>query len=215
VRIVVTAGPTREPIDPVRFISNRSSGKMGFAIAEAFANHGHEVRLIAGPVALAAPDKVSRKDVGTADEMFDAVMQASECDVLIMCAAVADYKAKRIAETKTKKSDQALSLELVPTRDILKALPKSSRCFVVGFAAETNDLEQNALAKLHEKNCDMIVANDVSSRESGMESGENAVVIFTRDGTREEILRASKPIIARALVKIILREREKRLTRNS
>ncbi len=215
-KVVVTAGPTREPIDPVRFISNRSSGKMGFALAQAFAETNNDVLLIAGPVALDSPATIKRENVETAAEMYDAVMRAApDADVLVMCAAVADYRPRNPSTAKVKKSVKASSLEVIPTRDILKALPQLPNCFVVGFAAETNDLERNAREKLRDKNCDMIVANDVSAREIGMESDENRVTIFTRDGAREEISRASKQIIARQLVKIILRAREKSLTTNS
>ena len=215
-KVVVTAGPTREPIDPVRFISNRSSGKMGFAIAQAFAETNNDVVLIAGPVALDSPANIRRENVETAAEMYDAVIRsAADADVLVMCAAVADYRPKHSASVKVMKSVEAVSLELIPTRDVLKALPPLPNCFVVGFAAETNDLEINARQKLRDKNCDMMVANDVSSREVGMESDENCVTIFTRNGVREEILRAPKQIVARELVKIILRAREKSLTTNS
>jgi phosphopantothenoylcysteine decarboxylase/phosphopantothenate--cysteine ligase len=210
VRIVVTAGPTREPIDPVRFLSNRSSGKMGFAIADEFARAGHDVTLIAGPVAAATPEGVQRVDVETAEEMYREVNRAvAPCDVLVMCAAVADYKPRVAAATKIKKGDATMTLELVATRDILKSLPNERSFYVVGFAAETNDVERNGLTKLRAKNCDMLVANDVSARDVGMEADENAVVIFTRDGQRDAISRAPKKIIARELVEKILRAREK------
>jgi phosphopantothenoylcysteine decarboxylase / phosphopantothenate---cysteine ligase len=215
VRFVVTAGPTREAIDPVRFISNRSSGKMGYAIAQAALAAGHEVKLISGPASVAPPENAQFISITTSDELHDAVHRATQqCDVLVMCAAVSDYKPAEVGTRKMKKTPFAL--ELIPTRDILASLPKENRSYlVVGFAAETHDLETNALKKLRKKNCDMIVANDVSRNDSGMESDENAVTIFFRNGDFETIARASKKIIARELVKIISKMSEKCLTKKS
>jgi phosphopantothenoylcysteine decarboxylase / phosphopantothenate---cysteine ligase len=205
VKFVITAGPTREPLDPVRFLSNRSSGKMGYALASAALESGHDVILISGPVCLEPPPRAQSIFVNTSDEMHDAVHKAvRDCDVLIMCAAVADYKAARIARSKQKKRDQKFSLNLIPTRDILRSLPRARDFFIVGFAAETNQLEKNARAKLRHKNCNMMVANDVSDAAVGMESDENAVTIFFENGEAKRISRARKKIIARALVKIIL-----------
>ncbi len=193
-RFVVTAGPTREPIDPVRFISNRSSGKMGYAIAEAALAAGHSVTLISGPATVAPPEGARLIAITTSDELYDAVQRAvPSCDVLVMCAAVSDYKPATVEPRKMKKRKTSFALELIPTRDILASLPKENRnYFVVGFAAETHDLETNARKKLREKNCDMIVANDVSKTDSGMESDENAVTIFFRNGESKTISRAQK-----------------------
>jgi phosphopantothenoylcysteine decarboxylase / phosphopantothenate---cysteine ligase len=214
VKFVITAGPTREPIDPVRFLSNRSSGKMGYAIAAAAIEANHEVVLISGPVNLARPASAKLVSVITSDEMHAAVHEAVlDCDVLVMCAAVSDYKAARVAEQKIKKRDEKFSLELVPARDILKSLPRSRNFFVVGFAAETNDMEEHARAKLATKNCDMMVANDLSDPNIGMESDENAVTIFSRGGESEKISRAAKKIVARELVKIICANAKKVLTK--
>jgi phosphopantothenoylcysteine decarboxylase/phosphopantothenate--cysteine ligase len=213
VRFVITAGPTREPIDPIRYISNRSSGKMGYAIAEAALAGGHDVTLISGPVHLEPPRHAHRLCVTTSDEMFDAVHQhLNGCDILVMCAAVADYKPAVIAARKIKKRDEKLTLELVPTRDILGSLPQHRQFFVVGFAAETDELEKNADKKLRDKNCDIVVANDVSRADAGMESDENAVTVFFRGGKTKKNSRAPKKIIARELVEIFLNAREKRLT---
>ena len=214
-RFLITAGPTREPIDPVRYISNRSSGKMGYAIAEAALEAGHDVVLISGPVNVDPPRRAHVISILTSDEIYDAVHQhVRDCDVLVMCAAVADYKPRNVSATKIKKSDASLSLELVPTRDILSSLQNKDRQFlVVGFAAETNDVEANARSKLHTKHCDIIVANDVSSADSGMESDKNEVTIFFRSGETQNISRAPKTIIARELVKIFSNMREKRLTK--
>ncbi len=211
-RFLITAGPTREPIDPVRYLSNRSSGKMGYAIAEAALEAGHEVVLISGPVNIDPPKGAQLVSVSTGDEMFDAVHQRVRyCDVLVMSAAVADYKPAKTSRDKIKKRDANLSLELIPTRDILASLPKEDRQYlVVGFAAETENIQPNALEKLREKNCDAIVANDA---RIAMESDENEVIIFFRDGKKETISRASKKIIARELVKIFENVREKCLTK--
>jgi phosphopantothenoylcysteine decarboxylase/phosphopantothenate--cysteine ligase len=217
VRFVVTAGPTREPIDPVRYLSNRSSGKMGYAIAEAALQAGHDVVLISGPVNLDPPRTAKFIPILTSDEMDEAVHRhLPDCDVLVMCAAVADYKPANVSAHKIKKRNETLSLELVPTRDILASLPKQNRQFVVvGFAAETNDLEKNAQKKLKEKNCDVIVANDVSTPDCGMESAENEVTILFRNGEKKKISRAPKKIIADELIKIISNTREKCLTKKS
>jgi phosphopantothenoylcysteine decarboxylase / phosphopantothenate---cysteine ligase len=215
VKFVVTAGPTREPIDPVRFISNRSSGKMGYAIAAAALESDHDVVLISGPVNLPPPVGAKLVNVITSDEMHAGVHEAvRDCDVLFMCAAVSDYKPARVAKTKIKRRDENFSLDLIPARDILKSLPRSRNFFVVGFAAETNDMEEHARAKLATKNCDMIVANDVTDPTIGMESDENAVTIFWRNGEIEKISRASKKIIARTLVKKICADVKKVLTKN-
>ena len=213
-KFVITAGPTREPIDPIRFLSNRSSGKMGYAIASAAIDANHEVVLISGPVNLAPPRGARLVSAITSDEMHDAVHAAvRDCDVLVMCAAVSDYKPAHVAEQKIKKGDEKFSLELIPARDILKSLPRSRNFFVVGLAAETNDVEEHARAKLATKNCDMMVANDLSDPNIGMESDENAVTIFSRNGETERISRASKKIIARELVKIICANAKKVLTK--
>jgi phosphopantothenoylcysteine decarboxylase/phosphopantothenate--cysteine ligase len=215
VRFLITAGPTREPIDPVRYISNRSSGKMGYAIAKAALAAGHDVTLISGPVNLDPPPSAQFVSILTSDEMYSAVHRhARDCDVLVMCAAVADYKPREVSATKIKKHNQHFALDLTPTRDILASLPDKNRQFLlVGFAAETNDIEENAKQKLRAKNCDIIVANDVSDADSGMESDENEVTIFFRNGEKEKISRASKKIIACELVKILINSREKRLTK--
>jgi len=218
VRFLITAGPTREPIDPVRYISNRSSGKMGYAIAEAALAEGHHVTLISGPVSVEAPRDASLISVSTSDEMFEAVHQhADQCNICVLCAAVADYKPAAISPTKIKKRGEKFSLELVPVRDILDSLGhKQDRKFVlVGFAAETDHVEQNAAKKLRAKNCDIMVANDVSGRDSGMESDVNEVIILFRNGERKKISRAPKTIIARELVKIFSNFATKRFDKKS
>jgi len=212
VKFLITAGPTREPIDPVRYLSNRSSGKMGYAIAEAAIEAGHEVVLISGPVDVARPRGAAVIPVSTSDQMFDAVQrQVWNCDILVMCAAVADYKPAKVSKSKIKKRGENISLELVSTRDILASLAKQDRHFiVVGFAAETENIEANARKKLREKDCDIIVANDA---RIAMESDENELTIFFRDGETKRISRASKKIISRDLVKYFENCFEKRLTK--
>jgi phosphopantothenoylcysteine decarboxylase/phosphopantothenate--cysteine ligase len=216
VRFLITAGPTREPIDPVRYISNRSSGKMGYAIAEAALTEGHDVTLISGPASVEPPRNANLIPVSTSDEMFEAVHRhADKCDICVLCAAVADYKPANVSSTKIKKRDAKFSLELIPTRDILDSLGhKQDRQFVlVGFAAETDHVEENAAKKLRAKNCDIIVANDVSGADSGMESDVNEVIILFRDGEKTKISRAPKKNIARDLVKIFSNFVTKRLTK--
>lgn len=204
-RFLITAGPTREPIDPARYISNRSSGKMGYAIAEAALTDGHDVTLISGPASVEPPRNANLIPVSTSDEMFEAVHRhADKCDICVLCAAVADYKPANVSSIKIKKRDAKFSLELIPTRDILDSLGhKHNRQFVlVGFAAETDHVEENAAKKLRAKNCDIIVANDVSGADSGMESDVNEVIILFRNSEKTKISRAPKKNIARDLVKI-------------
>ena len=210
---LITAGPTREPIDPVRYLSNRSSGKMGYAIAEAALDAGHDVILISGPVNLAPPHKAKFISVSTSDEMFDAVHQyADSSDICVLCAAVADYKPAEVSSVKIKKCAAQVSLELIPTRDILESLgQRQNRQFLlVGFAAETDHLEANATRKLREKNCDMIVANDA---RIGMETDENELLILFANGETKKISRAPKTFLAHELVKIFVNSQQKSLTK--
>ena len=175
---------------------------MGYAIAEAVLEAGHEVILISGPVNLGPPRRTKFVAVSTSDEMFDAVHRdADSCDVCVLCAAVADYKPANVSPVKIKKRAGNLSLELIPTRDILDSLGhrRDRQFLLVGFAAETNDVEQNAAKKLRAKNCDIIIANDA---RLAMESDENELIILFRDGEIKTISRAPKRILSRALVKI-------------
>jgi phosphopantothenoylcysteine decarboxylase/phosphopantothenate--cysteine ligase len=213
VTFLITAGPTREAIDPVRYISNRSSGKMGYAIAEAALDAGHDVILISGPVNLAPPRNVKIICVSTSDEMFEAVREhADESDVCVLCAAVADYKPAHVSPVKIKKRSAEFSLELIPTRDILHSLGRrqNRKFLLVGFAAETDHVEANAKKKLREKNCDIVVANDA---RIGMETDENELLILFCDGETKRISRAPKTFLARELVKIFQNSQQKRLTK--
>lgn len=186
VRIVVSAGPTFEDIDPVRFVGNRSSGKMGFAIATAAAARGAQVALVAGPVHLPTPPGVTRTDVRSAAQMHAAVFAALPADAYIAAAAVADYTPAQVATSKTKKGDGPLVLELVRTRDILADLagdPRRPRV-VVGFAAETDDVEAYARGKLANKKLDLIAANRVGVPGSGFESEDNTLLLIDAAGSR-------------------------------
>lgn len=211
-KILVTAGPTREAIDPVRFVSNRSSGKMGFAIARAAAAAGHGVTLVAGPVALRTPKGVARVDVVSAEEMAAAVGRlARECDVLVMAAAPADWRPAVAASRKLKKRDGPPAIEWEPTPDILRRVCARKRPgqFFVGFAAETDHVYREAMRKLRDKGLDAIVANDVSRRDCGMAADENAVTVFTSIGKALEIPRMPKERVARRLVRWIAENQRK------
>jgi len=205
VNILVTAGPTREPLDPVRFISNRSSGKMGYEMAAAFAHAGHTVLLVSGPTALDVPDHVDFLPVETAQEMYEAVANhIGRMEVAIFAAAVADYTAAA-APQKIKKSSDTLTLELVKTRDILGSVraPLGFAGTLIGFAAETENLEANAREKLTRKGCDLIIANDVSKPGIGFDSDQNEVILVHPDHT-ETLPLASKHDLAHQLVQAIL-----------
>lgn len=205
-RFLITAGPTREPLDPVRFLSNRSSGRMGYALAEAALAAGHGVILISGPVVLPPPAGADLVRVETAREMFEAVRTAlGDCDVAIFCAAVADYRPVATAEHKLKKSGDRLVLELEPTEDILGSARSllGFRGYLVGFAAETEKLVEHAQDKLVRKGCDLIVANDVARPGIGFDSDENEVILCLPGGSTRTLPRQSKKDLARELVAII------------
>jgi phosphopantothenoylcysteine decarboxylase/phosphopantothenate--cysteine ligase len=205
-RCLITAGPTREHLDPVRFLSNSSSGKMGYALAGAAAQRGWQVDLVSGPVSLAPPVGVSVLPVISAASML-AVCEPrfSHCDVFIAVAAVADYRPKTPLARKQKKSGGEMTLELVPTVDILKTLAARKRRgqIVVGFAAETHDLEAYARSKLTEKNLDWIVANDVAQPGIGMNADDNTVLVIGANGTRQTYGPAPKDEVARFILTII------------
>ena len=204
--VVITAGPTREALDPVRYISNHSSGKQGFAVAAAAAAAGARVTLIAGPVQLATPIGVKRIDVTTARDMHAAVLSAvTSCDIFIAVAAVADYRPRTESSVKIKKAGDGapLTLELVENPDVVGsvgALP--ARPFIVGFAAETDNLLQNARSKRQRKNMDLIVLNNVADTEIGFSSENNAVTFITAAG-ETQLAKAPKAAIANQLIKVI------------
>lgn len=204
-RLLISAGPTFEDLDPVRFLGNRSSGKMGFALAAEASRMGAEVTLVAGPVSLCTPDRVQRIDVRRAVQMRDAVIAALPGqDVFISAAAVADYMPAQTEPRKIKKSAASLSLELVRTPDIVSEVARHAQrpTLVVGFAAETNDVEQHALGKLKSKGLDLIAANDVAAEGIGFESDDNALTVYSSDD-RVAIERGSKAEVARRLLALI------------
>jgi phosphopantothenoylcysteine decarboxylase / phosphopantothenate---cysteine ligase len=214
-RVLVTAGPTRECIDPVRFVSNRSSGKMGFAMAQALQEAGASVILVSGPVTLATPEGVRRIDVESAEQMYDAVRcELPGTAIFVGTAAVADYRPTCCADQKIKKKTETLSLEMIRTADILAHVSRGpNRPFVVGFAAETTAVEQHARAKLLSKNLDMIAANEVGHTKA-FDCDENALLVLWKDG-RLELPSASKQQLARALTGVIVERYQEHLNRNS
>lgn len=211
-KVLVTAGPNREAIDPVRFISNRSTGKMGFALAAAAWRRGAETILIAGPTALPTPHGIRRRDVVTAEETRQAVAEEFErCDVLLMAAAVADYKPARTAGQKLKKTTGPMTLELERTTDVLAELAtRKQRQTVVGFAAETEDVLGNAERKVQSKKLDLIVANDVAGSETGFAVDTNAVTIIGRDGSRQAVPLMQKDEVADRILDAIVAVRRQR-----
>ena len=186
-RVLVTAGPTREAIDPVRYITNRSSGKMGYAIAEAAAERGADVTLISGPVSLRTPAGVKRVDIVSSDELCDSVIERFPgCDILVMAAAPADFTPAEFSSEKIKKGGDNLTLNLRATRDILKTIaPLKSNQKVMGFAAETHNVENNAIEKLKRKKLDFIAANDVTAEGAGFGTDTNIITLYGADGSRE------------------------------
>ena len=205
-RIVISAGPTREAIDPVRFITNRSTGKMGYAIAEAARDMNFEVVLVSGPVNLAPPAGVNVIAVESAAEMAEAMRNAAEqADMIVMTAAVADYRPKVYSTSKIKKSDDDMVIELERTEDILASLGKNKRPeqILVGFAAETDDLLKNAQSKLERKNLDYIAANIVGVPGRGFAADDNAITLLGRNGFRKDLTLKSKALLARELLETV------------
>ena len=203
-RVLITAGPTREALDPVRYISNHSSGKMGYALARAAVDAGAVTTLVSGPVSLAAPEHVRVVRVESASQMLDQCLQLlPECDIFIGCAAVADYRPADIEKQKIKKGPEEISLRLVRNPDIVTAVAASEHHpFTVGFAAETNDLLAHARDKMVRKGLDMIVANDVSDSSIGFNSDNNAVTVLWADG-EQELAMAGKAALARQIIQLI------------
>ena len=206
--ITITAGPTIEELDPVRYISNYSSGKMGYAIAQAAAEIGATVNLISGPVNLATPNNVNRINVKSANEMYDVALKlAKKSSIFISCAAVADYRAETIATKKIKKTDDSneLVIKLVKNPDIVANIAslKKGRPFVVGFAAETNNIKAYALKKLTTKNLDLICANDVSDKKIGFNSDQNALTLYWQNGEQTLPL-SNKQELAKELLQAVI-----------
>ncbi|KHD38014.1 phosphopantothenoylcysteine decarboxylase [Clostridium acetobutylicum] len=208
-KVMVTAGPTIAPIDPVRFITNHSTGKMGYAIAEEARDRGAEVTLISGETSLKPPFGVDFIKVSTNSEMMEKVLEKfSGSDIVIKSAAVADYKAKNYSKLKIKKASDNLNIEFVKDNDILKKLGEIKKHqILVGFAAESNDLIENAYGKLTRKNLDYIVANDILSKDAGFASDENRVVILGSDGSKLELDKMSKRKVAENLFDLLSKKR--------
>jgi phosphopantothenoylcysteine decarboxylase/phosphopantothenate--cysteine ligase len=208
--VVVTAGPTREDLDPVRFLTNRSSGKMGYALAEAAARRGAHVVLVSGPTDLSAPEGVDWVPVRSTEEMRNAVHErAAKANVVIMAAAVADYRPAASQSHKLKRGDAGLTLELEPTPDILAELGRDAvqqrgQRLLVGFAAETDNLAENARGKLARKGADMIVANDVTQEGAGFDTDTNIVTIFLRDGRELPLPKLTKFEVANRILDRVL-----------
>lgn len=207
--VVVTAGPTIAPIDPVRFITNRSTGKMGYAIAKEARNRGANVTLISGPTSIIAPKDINVVEVSTNEEMKDEVMNIfDEADIVIKSAAVADYKPKNYSTQKIKKGDGELCIEFIRDNDILMELgSKKKNQILVGFAAESQELKDNAMSKLQRKNLDYIVANDITASDTGFASEDNKVIILSKEGKEIYLDKMSKEKIATNLFDIILEKR--------
>ena len=206
-RIVISAGPTREAIDPVRFITNRSTGKMGYAIARAAVKMDLQTVLVSGPVNLTPPEGVEFVPVESAAEMAEAMKNAAAgADIIVMAAAVADYRPKQYSTSKVKKSDGDMCIELERTEDILLSLGKNKKPgqILVGFAAETDDLLQNAQGKLERKNLDYIAANIVGVPGRGFGADNNAITLLGRDGSKTEFALQSKEDLAAALLEFVL-----------
>ena len=202
--VLITAGPTREPIDPVRYISNRSTGRMGYALAQAAHQAGAGVTLVSGPVNLDAPAGVERISVSSAIEMRDAVIErVAKVDIFIACAAVSDYRVEQVAAEKIKKTTQKIKLELIPNPDIVSEVTRlKNKPFTLGFAAETEKLEQHAVEKLQRKNLDMIAANRVAAEQTGFESDTNELTVIWPDGQRLLALNV-KNEIAKQLIDLV------------
>lgn len=210
-KVLVTAGPTREAIDPVRFISNHSTGKMGYAIAKTAMRHGAEVTLVTGPTAIAPPMFVETISVVTAAEMYEAVMsRAKEQDIIIKAAAVADYTPAQTASEKIKKSDDGTALPLVRTKDILAALgEEKGKTVLCGFSMETEHMLENSRAKLVKKNLDMIAANNLKQEGAGFGTDTNVLTLITADG-ETQLARMSKEAAAECLLEAVLKIRQKK-----
>jgi phosphopantothenoylcysteine decarboxylase / phosphopantothenate---cysteine ligase len=207
--VLVTAGPTRENVDPVRYLTNRSSGKMGYAVAEAAAGRGAHVILVSGPTSLEAPSGVERIDVESAQDMHRVVLEkVSGCSIAIFAAAVADYRPAEPSGQKLKRNTESTSIALEPTPDILASVARNKgQRFIVGFAAETDNVAENARKKLAAKNADLMVANDVTAEGAGFDHDTNVVTLFARDGRDLALPRMSKSEVAQRILDEIVRLR--------
>lgn len=203
--ILITAGPTREAIDPVRYLTNRSSGKMGYALAEAAQRRGHRVILVSGPTNIDVPDGIDFIPIESATDMYQAVAHwIQKADIAIFAAAVADYQPAQLADQKIKKTGETMTLELVRTPDILGSARSEFgyQGALVGFAAETENVEANALGKLERKGCDLVIANDVSRQDIGFDSSENEITLIYPDRV-EPLPKGSKEHLGHQLIELL------------
>jgi phosphopantothenoylcysteine decarboxylase/phosphopantothenate--cysteine ligase len=207
--VLVTAGPTRENVDPVRYLTNRSSGKMGYAVAEAAARRGAHVILVSGPTSLDVPSGVERIDVQSAQDMHRVVLEkVAGCSIAIFAAAVADYRPAEPSGQKIKRNNESTTIALEPTPDILASVARNKgQRFIVGFAAETDHVAENARQKLAAKNADLMVANDVTAEGSGFDHDTNVVTLFARDGRDLALPRMSKSEVAQRILDEVVRLR--------
>ncbi len=215
IRVLVSAGPTREMIDPVRFLSNRSTGKMGYAIAQAAINRGADVTLVSGPVAVEAPLKAKMMHVVSAAEMASQMLRlCKHADIIVMAAAVADYTPETVSSLKIKKGAD-MTLNLVRTKDILSELgaSKKDNQLLMGFAAETHDFEANAKTKMNKKNLDVIALNDVSRSDEGFESDRNNIILYYKDGTSQNLGSESKTILSQHIMDVLKKQYQKMTAR--
>jgi phosphopantothenoylcysteine decarboxylase/phosphopantothenate--cysteine ligase len=215
--VLVTAGPTRENVDPVRYLTNRSSGKMGYAVAEAAARRGAHVILVSGPTSLEAPAGVERIDVESAEEMHRAVLEkVAGCSIAIFAAAVADYRPAEPSVQKIKRNNESTTIALEPTPDILASVARNKGTrFIVGFAAETDRVAENTRKKLAAKNADLMVANDVTVKGAGFDHDTNVVTLFARDGRDLSLPRMSKSEVAQRILDEVVRLRSTSRTAQS
>ena len=204
-KVMVTAGPTREPIDPVRFISNKSSGKMGYALAEEARNMGAHVELISGPVSIHSPSEINITNVETAEEMYNAVLQYLDVDYIIMCAAVSDYTPIKQSNIKIKSKDNNMTINMQSTIDIIKSISKKTNAKVIAFALETCNGEKNALDKMTDKGADYIALNHPSKDGCGIESNFNMITLFSSDGGKTTIKKDRKDRIAQKILQHIIK----------
>ena len=216
-KVLVTAGPTRENIDPVRYLTNRSSGKMGYAVAEAAMRRGAHVILVSGPTSLEVPAGVESITVQSAEEMHRAVLQkVADCSIAIFAAAVSDYRPAGPNGQKIKRNSESLNISLEPTPDILASVARNKgERFIVGFAAETDHVAENARKKLAAKNADLIVANDVTAEGAGFDHDTNVVTLFARDGRDLALPRMSKSEVAQRILDEVVRLSSSRIARRS
>ena len=203
-KILISAGPTREPIDPVRFISNKSSGKMGFALAEQARNMGGEVTLISGPVNLDGPSEINTKFVETADEMFESMNEHLDVDMIFMCAAVSDYTPINKSTIKIKSKSKNMSIEMTPTRDIIKSISKNTDAKIIAFALETCNGKNNATKKLQDKGAEFIVLNHPTDDGCGIDSNYNKVTILNNSSEEFVIKKDRKDRVAKKILEFII-----------